>query len=45
MKSIRIHQPGGPEEMQFEDLTLGEPECGEVPTTVFVLVFNETLRY
>lgn len=30
MKAIRIHQPGGPEVMQYEDITLDAPKPGEV---------------
>jgi len=30
MKAIKIHKPGGPEVMQYEDITLGAPERGEV---------------
>lgn len=30
MKAIKIHRPGGPEVMQYEDITLGPPERGQV---------------
>jgi NADPH2:quinone reductase len=30
MKAIQIHTPGGPEVMQYEDITLDAPEPGEV---------------
>lgn len=30
MKAIRIHKPGGPEVMQYEDITLDAPNHGEV---------------
>ena len=30
MKAIRIHKPGGPEVMQYEDVTLDAPTPGEV---------------
>ncbi len=30
MKAIKIHKPGGPEVMQYENVTLDAPECGEV---------------
>ena len=30
VKAVRIHQTGGPEVMQWEDVEIGEPEAGEV---------------
>lgn len=30
MKAIQFHKPGGPEVIQYEDSSLGAPECGEI---------------
>ena len=29
MKAIRVHEPGGPEVLRWEDVTVGEPGPGE----------------
>lgn len=30
MKAIRVHEPGGPEALRYEDIPLPEPGRGEV---------------
>ena len=29
-KAIRVHEPGGPEAMKWEEVSLEEPKAGEV---------------
>lgn len=39
-KAIRIHQPGGPEALSYEDVEVGEPGVGEVRLTQTAIGLN-----
>lgn len=40
MKAIRVHAPGGPETLRFEDVEVGQPGPGEVRIRQFAIGLN-----
>jgi NADPH:quinone reductase-like Zn-dependent oxidoreductase len=41
-KVVRIYQHGGPEELRFEDLEVGEPGPGEVRLKIEAIGLNRS---
>jgi NADPH:quinone reductase-like Zn-dependent oxidoreductase len=41
-KVVRIHQHGGPEELRFEDVDIGEPGPGEVRLRIEAIGLNRS---
>ncbi len=44
MKTIRVHEFGGPRVLKLEEVATPKPSAGEVPVRIVASAFNERIK-